>query len=103
MGIGAGVVGGVFALFFVVFAIVFVGVLALIITSVLRSRRVLKDAGLDPLAAEAEMVALAAHSRVLAPQRTLESRLAELDDLAARGVISADEHAAARARALESR
>ncbi|MBF4613889.1 SHOCT domain-containing protein [Curtobacterium sp. VKM Ac-1376] len=42
----------------------------------------------------------ALQSRTLAPDRPLEQRLAELDDLHARGVISDEEHRAARAAAL---
>jgi hypothetical protein len=39
-------------------------------------------------------------SELLAPRPSLEARLAELDDLHARGVITADEHAKARAEVL---
>ena len=85
---------------FVLFVVMFVAVVLVIAVSAGRSRRALKDAGLDPLAAEAQLAAQAAHSRLLAPQRSLEERLRELDDLAARGVITAEEKAATRARLL---
>ena len=48
----------------------------------------------------AELVARAMDSELLAPRPSLEARLAELDDLHARGVITADEHAKARAEVL---
>jgi hypothetical protein len=86
--------------FFVVFVFLFIGVVFVITMSVARSRKALEGAGLDPLAADAQLAARAADSRLLAPARTIEDRLRELDDLHSRGVISDDEHATARAKAL---
>lgn len=94
---GAAVLMVVFGLLFVV---IFVTVVVVMVTSVSRSRRALRDGGLDPLAAEAQLAARAANSQLLAPRRPLEERLRELDDLHTRGVISTEEHAAARAAAL---
>ena len=68
----------------VVFGVFFVGVVAFIVVTAVRSRRVLRDAGLDPAAAHAQLAV----------------RLAELDDLHRRGVITAVEHATARTTAL---
>jgi hypothetical protein len=86
-------------------AFVVVGVLVLsgfVVTGYLmvRNARVLKRAGVDPFTAQAEIVGRLAHSELLAPAETIEARLAELEDLRQRGLISAEEHTAARAKAL---
>jgi hypothetical protein len=73
------VVVGIVAVFVLV-VIMFVSVVLVIAVSASRSRRVLKDAGVDP--------------------STLEERLRELDDLHTRGVISDEERATTRARLL---
>ncbi len=86
--------------FFVLFVLMFVGVVFFMVTAAARSKRALEAGGLDPLAAQAQLAARAANSDLLAPRRPLEERLRELDDLHSRGVISEDEHATARARAL---
>ncbi|HVQ87533.1 MAG TPA: SHOCT domain-containing protein [Actinomycetes bacterium] len=88
--------------FVAVFAVLFVAVVVFIVVSATRSRAALKAGGLDPLAAEAQLAVQAAHSGLLAPAQSLEQRLAELDDLQARGVITADEQQAARAQLLAS-
>jgi hypothetical protein len=84
---------------FVAFPVLFLCVLAFIVYSAMRNRKALKDAGYDPLTAQVQMA-----DRFLRSQEhpTLEARLKELDDLHARGVISAEEHAKARADALAS-
>lgn len=86
--------------FFVLFVLMFVGVVFFMVIAATRSKRALEAGGLDPLAAQAQLAARAANSDLLAPRRPLEERLRELDDLRSRGVISEDEHATARARAL---
>jgi hypothetical protein len=68
--------------------------------SVARSRRVLRESGLDPLAARAQIAARLARGPLATPTKSLEQRLAELDDLHRRGVITDAEHQAARAAAL---
>ena len=65
--------------------------------AVVRSARAARRSGIDPFTSEAQLLAQAVSGQV----RPLEQRLAELDDLLRRGVISPDEHRAARARALE--
>jgi hypothetical protein len=85
---------------FVLFVIMFVSVVIVMTLAAGRSKKALEGAGLDPLAAEAQPAARAASSQLLAPTRTIEERLRELDDLHARGLISDDEHATARAKAL---
>jgi hypothetical protein len=85
---------------FIVFVVMFIGIVFFMVMSAARSKKALEDGGLDPLAAEAQLAARAANSQLLAPRRSLEDRLTELDDLRSRGVISEEEHATARAKAL---
>ena len=63
-------------------------VVVMIVVSLARSRKVLRDSGLDPLAAPAQVAARLARGPLAAPTRSLEQRLAELDDLLRRGVIT---------------
>ena len=93
-------VGVLIVVFFVLFVFLFVGVVFFMVMTAARSKRALEEGGLDPLAAEAQLAARAANSQLLAPRRSLEDRLRELDDLRSRGVISDEEHASARAKAL---
>jgi hypothetical protein len=69
-----------------------------------RRRRILRDAGLSPMMAPAQMEARLANSALLAAAnpvaRSVEERLAELESLHARGVISAEELHEARAKIL---
>lgn len=105
---GFGLFAGGMGIAFAVFGVLFVAALVFIIVSSVRRYRVLKDAGVDPLTVEAQIAAKVLQSDMLSPSRDaggrddrpLEQRLAELDDLHARGVISADEHRDARAAAL---
>ena len=95
---------GDFPPFFLI-AFVVVGVLVAVgfvvaETSAVRSRKVLRDSGLDPLAAHAQIAARLAQGPLATPAKSLEQRLAELDDLHRRGVISDSEHGAARMAAL---
>ena len=93
-----------FLVAFALVALVVLGGMVLVVVVALRNRKVLKDAGLDPLTAEAQLAVRFAHSGLLSPAAspaTLEQRLAELADLHARGVISDEELAAARAKALQ--
>jgi hypothetical protein len=88
---------------FVLVAVIFVAIVVLGVTIALRSRRVLRDSGLDPLAAGAQMVARISRGPLATPAQSLEHRLSELDDLRRRGVITDAEHEAARTSALEGR
>jgi len=85
---------------FAVFAVFFVFVLASIATAFVRNRRVLRDSGLDPMTAQAQLAARLAQGPLGAPAQSLEQRLAELDDLHRRGLITAEEHAEGRRAAL---
>ncbi len=94
---------------FVSLAIVLIGVLVaagvvLAVVGAARRRGALRRAGLNPYLTGDEQIAarLAAADRSpgAGPRRSLEERLAELDDLLRREVISAEEHARARAQVL---
>jgi hypothetical protein len=98
---------GDFPLFFLIaFGVVATFILVvfvMVVLSAVRSRRVLRDSGLDPLAAHAQIAARLANGPLATQGKTLEQRLAELDDLHRRGVITAAEHGAARTAALSDR
>lgn len=90
---------------FGIFAFLVVGGIVVSIIVGMRKWRVLRDAGIDPLTVDARLAATVINSNALRPgevasANVIESRLAELDDLHARGVISAEERAAARASIL---
>ena len=86
--------------FMVGFVVVFFLSLAFIVFIWIRNWRALKSAGLDPLAAQSQIVGQLANSDLLAGKQSTEDRLRELDDLHARGVISDEEHRTGRAAAL---
>ena len=108
--------------FILVFAAVVAGFLLLVVIGSARRRKALLDAGLDPrLLPEEQLAARLAKQQqqreqqggprspsevasgvagTAGPQRTLEERLRDLDDLLRREVISAEEHARARAEVL---
>lgn len=79
--------------------IVVLGTIAVIVLAAYRSTR-MANRGQNPLTLTEDLAFQATQSATLAPVKSLEQRLAELDDLHARGVISDDEHRAARADAL---
>ncbi|MCD2441527.1 SHOCT domain-containing protein [Agromyces sp. SYSU K20354] len=88
-----------FAIVVIFIAVVFV----LMIVTMVRNYSKAKSTGHDPLTLQTELATRALDSEILAPAKSIEQRLAELDDLAARGVISADERLAARADVLAGR
>jgi len=87
--------GGLFVL-----SIAVVGLLVLLgflfVAFIVRSHRAAKRAGIDPFASEAQIIAQALSGSAL----TLEQRLAELDDLHRRGLISTEERTTARQQVL---
>ena len=87
------------AIFGLVVVIVVFG-FGFVIFSIVRNARKAAELGHDPITMQTELAAKALDSQALAPARTLEQRLAEVDALLAAGTISPDEHAAARARIL---
>jgi len=87
-----------FAVVFTLVAVLVLAVFVLGAVSAVRNARALRRAGVDPLAVESTVLL-----RLMRQQpggQTLEQRLAELDDLHRRSVISPAEHASARARLL---
>ncbi|MGV9193400.1 SHOCT domain-containing protein [Microbacterium sp. MC2] len=106
--VGMGMPPGFAALFaFIVVLVIAGGVVGVVIN--VRKYRLLRRAGHDPLTVDAAIAAKILDSELpragTAPAdpalpRTVEERLAEIDDLHTRGVISADERAAARAAIL---
>lgn len=87
-------------LFTVVAVLVAVAVVVTIVLAVVRAGRVAR-AGHNPLTLETDLAVRALDSAALQRPRSLEDRLRELDGLRARGVISDEEHRAARTAALE--
>lgn len=89
---------------FVVVGLLFVFAIIRAIIYAPRRRKILRDAGLDPMTAHAQMEAKLASSALLAPAgptaKTVEERLAALDSLHGRGLISSEELREARAKIL---
>lgn len=96
MGAGISAFG---VLFGIVSVIIGLGFVAIIVTIVVRSTRMAKR-GQNPFTLQEDLAYQAMQSQTLAPAKSLEQRLAELDDLHARGVISDEEHRKARGEAL---
>ncbi|WP_193509132.1 SHOCT domain-containing protein [Cryobacterium sp. BB736] len=87
------------ALFAIVGILILAGTAAVVVLIVLNVRKV-KRVGHNPLTLNADLSVRALNSALLAPEKSIEARLAELDDLLKRGVISTDEHGQARLRVL---
>ena len=77
-----------------------IGFVVTIIIAVMNWKKA-ADAGVNPLTMETEAMTTLIKSKALAPEKNLEARLKEVDDLLARGVISAAEHATARTEILK--
>ncbi|RKS72408.1 hypothetical protein CLV35_2652 [Motilibacter peucedani] len=86
-----------FSLLFTLAVVVVLAVGALLVVSLVRNVRVLRRAGVSPFTLQSQ-VAL----RYLrgGPPDSLEGRLAELESMELRGLITSDERASARARLL---
>ena len=91
--------GVIFAIASIVITAGFITVIVIIVRNFARA----KAAGHDPLTLETDLAMRALDSEILAPAKSIEQRLAEIDDLAARGIISPDERQAARAEVLAGR
>jgi len=103
MGPGLGGFPLFFMIAFAVVALIILAVVVLIVRSAIRSRQVLRDSGLDPLAAHAQIAARIATGPLGTPAKSLEQRLTEVDDLRRRGLITEAEHGEARRAALTDR
>ncbi|MCH6232165.1 SHOCT domain-containing protein [Microbacterium sp. CFH 31415] len=108
-GFGSPSIPAEFSVVFALFAIVVVAGIGFSIYVGVRKYAILKQAGHDPLTVDAALAAKVLNSDLLrpgtavddaAPAKSLEERLSEVDSLHARGVISDDERAAARASIL---
>lgn len=99
----SGAVTGFSTIFVIVATIVVLGFVFAIVVGV-RKYQLLRREGVDPLTVDAALAAKVLKSDALRPADggapTIETRLREVDDLRARGVISEDEHRAARAAIL---
>jgi hypothetical protein len=85
---------------FIVVAVAIAAVFVFVIVSIVRNASRARQSGLNPLTLQTDLVAKVMNSEMLAPERPIAERLAELDTLFAAGTISEAEHAAARARIL---
>ncbi|MFL0566202.1 SHOCT domain-containing protein [Microbacterium sp. 179-I 1D1 NHS] len=104
-----GAAGDAFGAVFGLVVVVILGVAVFGIVVAVRKHRILKDAGVDPFTVDAAIAAKVLRSNALSPAAptpeprpapTIEMRLAELDDLRSRGVITEEEHRDARAAVL---
>lgn len=91
---------------FMIVPLLFVAAVVFAVVVGARNFRTARARGIDPLTAQTELTARLLESEALrpaqptAPERSVEDRLRELDDLHARGVITAEERAEARRSAL---
>ena len=77
--------------------ILFVG---FIIYIAVRNYKATRKAGFDPFTLQTDVATRLARSQMLAPKKTTEQKLSELDDLLTRGIISREEYTQARSQAL---
>ncbi|MFF2387922.1 SHOCT domain-containing protein [Agromyces sp. NPDC058104] len=94
---------GAFGTVFVLACLVIGAGFVVTIVLAIRNYNKARSAGHDPFTLQTDLATRALDSELLAPKQTLEQRLVELDDLAARGVITSEERAAARAELLSGR
>lgn len=96
------VIPGAFDAIMIVGAVVvFLGFVTVVGLIVYRSTRLMRR-GQNPITLQEDLMTQAMRSQTLAPRRSTEERLVELEDLHARGLISDDEHRAARMDLLRS-
>ena len=97
---------GLFAIVpFLIFGFIifmFVVVFGTIIFVIVKNVQKAKELGHDPFTMETELTAKAIDSSLLGARQTIESRLAELDNLRTRGIITEPEYAKARAEAISA-
>jgi uncharacterized membrane protein len=95
-----GAFGDVIGILAVVIVLMFVSALFRGHRRLRQNREVLRAGGVDPRTLGARIAINLAHDTALPPSTNLEQHLAELDSLHARGTISDEEYAAARAKAI---
>lgn len=91
---------GTMSVFMGIFMVFFVAIVIFIVFVMVRNYKTSKKAGLDPFTLQTELAVRAANSQMLAPRQSREKRLAELEDLLARQVITREEYAQARMKIL---
>jgi cytochrome c-type biogenesis protein CcmH/NrfG len=93
-------ISNLFPWLFGAFAVLFVCVVALIVVTTVRNRRVLRQAGIDPNTVGSQLAVrlLRGQSRTPIPA---SDRLAELADLRDRGLITAEEYQARRSHIID--
>lgn len=89
-----------FPLLMGIFAVLFILFVGFIIYIAVRNYKATRNAGFDPFTLQTDVATRLAGSQMLAPKKTTEQKLTELDDLLARGVISREEYTQARSQAL---
>lgn len=89
------------AIFGIIATLIAIGAIIAIVSAILNAKKAV-DLGHNPLTMQTELQAKVLDSQALAPERSVEQRLAELDRLRASGAIDDAEHTAARARILGS-
>lgn len=89
-----------FTLFTLLGALFLLAVLGGCVWVIARNFREARRHGLDPFTLHTTAYSRVLTSKLVEPPRSLEDRLAQIDDLHARGLIDDDERRAARAAAL---
>jgi hypothetical protein len=92
---------GFSTVFGIVAAIVVLGGISAVVVAILNAKKAV-DLGHNPLTMQTELQAKVLDSQALAPERTVEERLAELDRLHASGAVDDAEYASTRSRILGS-
>jgi hypothetical protein len=91
---------GTFTIFFTVFIVLFVAAVIVIVITVVRNIGKARRSGLDPLTMQTDLAARVMNSDLLAAEKPLAEKLEDVDALLARGAITQEEHATARAAIL---
>lgn len=91
---------GFMGVFFVIFGVLFVAVVVVIVVAWTRNWRAARRAGLDPLAAQTQVAGRLYNSGALAAARSPQQRLAELEELRAKGLVAQAEYDQIRSRIL---
>lgn len=97
---GMGFVFDAMPVFVGIFFVVFIGILVFSAFVWVRNYKATKNAGMDIFTLETDLATRAAKSQMLAPKKSVEEKLAELESLLSRGIITRDEYTQARLKAL---
>lgn len=92
---------GFSTVFGIVTAVIVIGGIVAVVSAVLNARKAV-ELGHNPLTMQTELQAKVLDSQALAPERSVEERLAELAKLRASGAVDEAEYERARARILGS-